>query len=394
MSCPLSIVWTIASLSASSGGPTRSVLAACNALSQEGLDVALLATAYGSPKLGATPRTNPRVNVTLVQGYPLPGFRDGIAIGYGRALSALVAGRQSAIIHDNGLWLSTNRVAARVARSRKIPLVISTRGMLAPWALNHRRWKKRIAWWLYQRSILESAVLLHATSEAEAKDIRATGLQNPIAVIPNAVDFPEVLPERQPSAERRRVLFLGRLHPIKGLENLLEAWAQVRPHNWELILAGPDEEAYQAKLEALVGQLGLGSEVRCLGAVDGDVKWKLYRTADLFVLPSFTENFGMAVAEALACEVPVITTRGTPWKELETYRCGWWVEASAATLSSALQAAMSLSDEQRGAMGMRGRGLVQTKCSGKAIAQELCLVYEWVVHGGSQPDFVCLGAAF
>lgn len=324
----------------------------------------------------------------MVRGRAVPFLRDGMSPGFARELTKLVGERCASLIHDNGLWLSTNRAAAAVARSRRIPLVVSTRGMLSPWALKHRRWKKRIAWWLYQRRILERAALLHATAEAEAKDIRAAGLKNPIAVIPNAVEFPALLPERQRHGERRRVLFLGRLHPIKGLENLLEAWSNVRPQGWELVLAGPDEEGYQAKLETIVRDSGLVGEVQFTGAVDGEAKWRLYRSANLFVLPSFSENFGMAVAEALACELPVISTRGTPWRELETQGCGWWVETGAGALSPVLRTAISLSDEQRYEMGIRGRQLALEKCSWGSVGQNLRAVYQWVLLGGGSPACV------
>jgi glycosyltransferase involved in cell wall biosynthesis len=260
--------------------------------------------------------------------------------------------------------------------------------MLAPWALHHRRWKKRIAWWLYQRRILAGAALLHATSMAERRDIRAAGLRNPIAVIPNAVDIPASLPERKRVSPNRRVLFLGRLHPVKGLDNLLEAWANVRPVDWELTLAGPDEEGYRAKLEAIIGQRGLANDVRFVGSVEGEDKWKLYRSADLFVLPTKSENFGIAIAEALACGLPVITTKGAPWQELLTHRCGWWTEIGVEPLAHALREATTLTEAQRREMGERGRQLVEQKYTWPAAAGKMLAVYEWMLGRKEEPDFV------
>lgn len=382
------MIWTVASLAKSSGGPTRSVLATCGALAAAGIRVAIVSVDYNSRDSNSD-RTNYRgVLIRTARGLSVPVFRESVSPAFARGLSSVAAERCVDLFHDNGLWLSTNRVAALVARARRIPLIVSTRGMLAPWALKHRRWKKRIAWWLYQRRILESAALLHATAEAEAKDIRAAGLRNPIAVIPNAVEVPASLPERKPNGEGRRVLFLGRLHPIKGLENLLEAWAIVRPRGWELVLAGPDEEGYQARLESVVDQRGLKAEVRFLGAVDGDAKWSLYRAADLFVLPSFTENFGMAVAEALACELPVVTTRGTPWSELERHRCGWCVETGIEPLVQALRNATLLTCDQRREMGLRGARLFHENYAATKTAANLKQTYEWILGGGPKPDCV------
>jgi glycosyltransferase involved in cell wall biosynthesis len=290
------------------------------------------------------------------------------------------------IVHDHGLWLATNHAATATARRAHLALVVSPRGMLTPWALGYRRWKKRVAWTAYQRRDLATAVL-HATSEAEALGFRAVGLRNAIAVVPNGVHVPVALrPEQSP--ERRTALFLGRMHPGKGILSLIEAWARVRPPAWQLIVIGPDEGGYREQLARLIGERGLTGLVRLEGPVDEDAKWRQLQGADLFVLPTLSENFGLVVAEALACGVPAITTRAAPWSELESHRCGWWIDAGTEPLVSALRQATEAAPEVRQAMGQNGRCLVLQRYSWNHIAEQMASVYAWMANRGTAPACV------
>jgi glycosyltransferase involved in cell wall biosynthesis len=175
---------------------------------------------------------------------------------------------------------------------------------------------------------------------------------------------------------------------VKGLQNLVQAWAAVKSEGWEVVLAGEDANGHQAELEAAIRAGGMEEDFKFIGLVDGKKKWELYRSADLFVLPSHTENFGLAVAEALACGVPVITTRATPWEELRTHRCGWWVETGPEALVGALREATSLSDEERRAMGQRGTKLIEQKYTWSAAAQKMIAVYEWMLERRPKPECV------
>ena len=189
---------------------------------------------------------------------------------------------------------------------------------------------------------------------------------------------------------KRTLLFLSRLHPIKGLKDLVQAWAHVRPNGWRVVVAGPNENGHQEDIETVAESLGVRSDFDFLGAVDDDTKWKLLSASDLFVLPSYSESFGLAIAEALAAEAPVITTRATPWRELETNQCGWWIDNNVDALTAALREATSLSDEQRRAMGKRGRELVENKYSWTRIATRMREVFEWMVGQRDKPACVIL----
>ncbi|MEA2113924.1 MAG: glycosyltransferase, partial [Thermodesulfobacteriota bacterium] len=269
-----------------------------------------------------------------------------------------------------------------------VPLVISPRGMLEPWARSYRSFKKTIAWYLYQRRDLQAAAVLHATSQQEAENLQALGLSIPIAVIPNGVDLPDIPVPGTRKSKTKTALFLSRVHPIKGLVNLVQAWATIRPAGWQMLIAGPDEGGHQAEVEQEIIRQGLTDTFKFIGPVADEDKWELYRSSDLFVLPTFSENFGIVIAEALASEVPVITTRGTPWQELETHNCGWWVDIGVEPLAKALEETINLSPEERQAMGRRGRLLVAQNYSWDKIGQEMVAVYEWVLRGGEVPECV------
>ncbi len=381
----MNVVHTVNSLRADHGGPSRSVTALCTALARGGTRVGLVAH---RPETGEPEPVLPGAEVSVRLVDREPGYRAFLP-GANTFTAAVEAMAESGtVLHDHGLWLPSNVAAARAARRLGCPLVVSTRGMLTRWALDQNRAKKRAAWHLYQQRALRSAWLLHATAEDEVEDIRRAGLHQPVVVLPNGVQIPERAREL-PKDSTRRVLFLSRLHPKKGLLNLVEAWAQVRPEGWELVLAGPDEGGHRAEVEAKARALGV-DDLRWVGEVDDAAKWDLYHGTDLFVLPTFSENFGIVVAEALAACVPAITTKGAPWRVLSERRCGWWIDIGVEPLAAALCEATALDDEARHAMGLRGRAYAEAALSWKYVAEEMAATYRWVLGNGERPDTVVL----
>ncbi len=300
-----------------------------------------------------------------------------------------------------------------------------------------------------------------------SQEVRCSGREARIVVIPNGVELPELenAERRTPNTERRRgetggasvrlsenaecrtpnaerrsgerktVLYLGRLHPLKGLDLLVEAWRSVRSslvhycdsalvaddqqtvgsgqsavgsdstharmnsctNELLLVIAGPDEQGTLKALKEQVARLGLEASVKFAGPVYGEEKWRMLRSADVFVLPSRSENFGIVVAEALACSVPVICTKGAPWSELQGYcdhavvamtsvktrtgRAGWWVDVGVEPLAEALREALSLTDEERRIMGENGRRLVELKYRWESVAERMAAVYSGCLRG-------------
>jgi glycosyltransferase involved in cell wall biosynthesis len=321
----------------------------------------------------------------------------GWSASYGKVLKVTEAD----ILHTHGLWQHPSWAALAWKRRYGKPHVVSVRGMLEPWAWQHKAWKKRPVWWLWEQRNLQSASLLHATSEQEARSLRERGLTAPIAVIPNGVDLPVERAglgeptssslQHPPSISQdpvRTALFLSRVHPKKGLPILVEAWARVRPENWILHIVGPDEGEHLAELKQQVTVLGLGDRIRFSGGLTGDAKEAAFWNSGLFILPTHSENFGIAVAEAMAHGLPVITTHGAPWKLLEEESCGWWVPVSVDGIAAALDDATRRSIEELSAMGERGREVVTQRFAWERIAGDFLECYRWLLGEGVKPRCV------
>jgi glycosyltransferase involved in cell wall biosynthesis len=350
------------------GGPARSVSRLAVALTDAGIQVGLWApdqSAATTPFLSAD---SPVQRLTGTEAEALDRF--------GKA----------DVLHDNGMWLPHNHRLAELAAARRIPRVVSTRGMLEPWAMNHKRLKKHLAWWLYQRRDLKQARCHHTTAGSEANNVQRLALGVPVKVIPNGVDVQDVdrTTERAGRADAENgkltALFLGRIYPVKGLPMLVEAWARVRPAGWRLQIAGPDEAGHRAQVERAVSAAGLHDVVFFMGPLDDEAKRSALSDADIFVLPSHSESFGMAIGEALAHGLPVLTTKGAPWPMLPERGCGWWVEPSVDGVAEGLRKATSLDRAALRAMGAKGRELVTSEFGWDRVAKQFVGLYQDLVE--------------
>ena len=360
----MNILLTGASFAAHYGGPAYSVPRLAAALAAQGHGVGVWA-ADGTAEIAAAIPTD--APVRRLAGSPQ---------------AALAAFGKPDILHDNGLWRPHNHRLAALAAEHGIARVVSIRGMLEPWAMAHRHWKKRLAWLVYQRRDLTRANSLHVTADSEGHALAPLKLGVRIDVIPNGIDLPRRRERAIDAGDgTRTALYLGRIHPKKGLPMLIAAWARLRPDGWRLVIAGPDEAGHRAEVMRAVAEARLDSAVVFPGPVEGDAKRAAFEAADLFVLPSYSENFGIVVAEALAHGVPVLTTRGTPWAGLEERRCGWWVEATTEGLHAGLQAAIACSAETRRDMGARGREFVSERFDWAHVAARFAALYEELLQG-------------
>jgi glycosyltransferase involved in cell wall biosynthesis len=385
----LHIVHIIRDLDIASGGPSRSVPALARSQARlAGVKVSLLYQDRGKPVV-------PLADDGVV--YQAVVARDLLRVKtFQRHLPQQAILNNSCIFHLHGLWSPTLHWAARFAVRHDLPYVVSTRGMLAGWSLEHKSFKKKLGWRLYQQNDLQRAACLLTTSEAERRDVTALLPDQAVALVPNGCDEPPIdlvsTPGVRKSSAGRLALAMGRLHPVKGFAELIEAWAALRPAGWRLAIAGPDEDGYRARLEELIRAHRLSDQVQLLGAVDDRQKWNWLDRCDLFVAPSKTENFGMAVAEAMLAGKPVITTTGTPWACLPEIKARRWVEPASAPLGTALQAAMAVPDAERQAMGQRARQYARRYAPDK-IAHELVALYRWLLFGAERPSCVGLDSA-
>lgn len=320
-------------------------------------------------------------------------FTTSLGLAGRRELNRIMKAGHVALIHNHGMWQPINHWAASAARRCCIPSIIQPHGMLQPWALEQKAWKKKIGLALYQRPDLEAAKLLVATADAELENLRRLGLRQPIAVIPNGVTVASTRnPEAAPvtSAGKERIaLFLSRVHPSKGLLNLVNAWGNVAPRGWKLRIYGPDEGGHLQVVMRSVKRLGIDDSVEYSGEVTQERKSAVYEGASLFILPSFSENFGVVVAEALAHGVPVITTRVTPWAGLLDYGCGWWIEPTANALTETLREALGKDAATLRAMGEQGRAYAK-RFNWSHLAKQTEDAYRWVLGIGAKPECVFL----
>ena len=294
------------------------------------------------------------------------------------------------IIHGHGLWMMPNIYPAQAAGANNVVYIVSPRGTLSEAAMRYSSRIKAVFWALAQKSALARATAFHATSDEEYADIRRTGFSQPVAIIPNAVDVAQ-RPAVKATQGRRTLLYLGRIHPKKGLDIALPAWRRLQDAfpEWDFRVVGRGDAAYIESLCALVRQIG-AERISFEAPVYGDDKLNVMRSADLLVLPTRNENFGMVVAEALAQETPAITTKGAPWEGLIANKCGWWTEIAVEPIAAALEEAFNLAPEALRDMGMRGRDWVLRDFSWDAVGTDMTSFYNWVRRGDNPPKFVRL----
>jgi glycosyltransferase involved in cell wall biosynthesis len=297
-------------------------------------------------------------------------------LGWAPGLTANLIAHRPEVVFLNGLWQYHAFAAYRASRYLGVPLVVSPRGGLEPWALRNGRLQKSFANILFQRRMLRSAAAIVVTSQMEADGVRAAGYRAPIGIIPNGVDI--VTRRAQDAPTKRTALFLSRVHPKKGILDLLEAWMELRPADWTLKIVGPSEGGFGEVVARRIFDMGLGDSVVYLGPLWGDRQAEAYASAHLFVLPSYSENFGMVVGEALAAGVPVVTTQATPWESLVIHECGWWIPVGKDALKIALVDALGRSGSELARMGRNGRALIERQFSWTHRAEAMANLLAWV----------------
>lgn len=305
------------------------------------------------------------------------------------------------IVHQHGIWTGISLVSAEMRRRFGTPTVVAPHGSLEREALARSRWKKALVRRLYEDRNLRECSCLHACSPMEFEGFREFGLANPVAVIPNGIasdwlessgDAPRFREKFGIPAQKRILLYLSRITPVKGLPVLLEALHMARreTREWVLVLAGADEFGHLAEVRDAVSRLGLSDHVLFPGPLYGRDKRDAFAAAELFVLPTKRENFAIVVAEALGAGVPVITTKGAPWGELLSHDCGWWVDVDPEAIAVALKDAVERPQHELRLMGERGRDLVKARYSWSRAAQMTLELYAWLLGQGERPGFVAL----
>ncbi len=322
------------------------------------------------------------------------------AFGYAPGYLDAVERFKPSIMQTHGIWMHFSHVCQSISKKRGVPYIVNPHGMLDPWAVNNSLWKKKLAGILYENEHLRNASCLRALCESEAVSIRQYGLKNPICIIPNGIDLPDV-PVLDPAPwhdtiepGKKVLLYLGRIHEKKGLRNLIVAWSEaLKCHlnlisDWVLIIAGWDATGHQEELRMLVDFLQVHNTVRFIGPQFDRKKAAAYFHADAFVLPSFSEGLPMTVLEAWAYGLPVLMTPKCNIPEGFKSCAAIKVEPDPDEIVTGLMKLFSLTDAERKEIGGHGLFLVKQKFSWDKVAAEMHAVCKWTLGGGPPPECV------
>lgn len=317
-------------------------------------------------------------------------------LGWSPRYRTYLAERRPDLIHQHGIWTLSSFETERYSRAHHVPLVVSLHGMMDPWAVQNSSFKKRIAWLSYQQRNLEQAQALLVTSIREAEMLRSLGIQSPIALIPNAVDRiigAHPAPWREELGDQRRVLlFLGRLHPKKGVSELLHGFASFRQGHpehadtWSLVITGWDDGGYEEEFRSLARKLGLAEPALLwTGPLFGRDRDAALSHADAFILPSHSEGMPLAALEALSAGVPVLLTNECNLPIVFEHQAGISISATEDGVVHGISTLTSLSSPEREKMGERGEALVQESFTWSKVAEDTMRIYRWLLREGEKP---------
>lgn len=380
----MNVIQVTTTIANESDGVANAVRGICAGLKENAVDVSLHCGGALPDKTFPFPIVN-----SPFKAFPHPSL--------GRSPQMLDALKQACatadIVHSNGVWMLPNvypaQAIATLPPGQRPKLVTAPHGTFAPWALHHHALRKKLfGRFGGQYAALAATDMWHATVKEEYDDIRRLGYRQPIAIVPNGVDVP--LHIEEPRTQHRRMFFLSRIHPKKKPDLLLRCWAKLEKEfpEWTLSIVGPDKDnPYADEMKQLAQQLRC-QRVTFEGELKGDDKYRFMAASDCEVLPTITENFGIVVAEALACQTPVICSQGAPWQGLENEKCGWWIPLNDDAFTETMRKVMQTPRETLQEMGARGRAWMQRDYAWSGIGAKMKAAYAWLLGQGDRPDWV------
>lgn len=373
----MKILSFISSLDLNGGGPSRSVPMLVKGLAELGVDVTLMTIRSKNMNIHALEGTTAKLKVLE------PSFSR-------KEIAQYLKSEKFNLIQIQSMWDWPYHKVMVEARKLGIPYIVTPRGMLDPWSLAHKKWKKKLAWWLYQRNDVQKSVCVFTTAKMEAEHVTNLGITTCKAVIPNGIETDNYPCKTSVDIVKKQVLYLSRVHMQKGVELLIEAWKRLYSDfsDWQLLVVGNGEAGYIQGLESRVERLGLRDSVRILPPVFGRDKIRLYQESALFCLPSYSESFGMVIAESMSCGTPVITTTNCPWNILNDTKTGWCIDLSVDNLEYTLREALSMNPTELYDMGHKASKLIYDNFDYRSVTRKTLCLYEWLLGGGEKPEFI------
>ena len=373
----MKVLTFVSSLDFNSGGPSRSVPLLVKGLAELGVDIALMTIRSENMNIHALEGTTAKLKLFE------PSFSR-------KEIRQYLIAEGFDLIQIQSMWeLSYHKVMVE-ARKQGIPYIITPRGMLEPWSMSHKKWKKKLGWWLYQCKDVQKAACVYATAMMEAEHVTELGITTCKAVIPNGIETDAYPCKTSFDVVRKQVLFLGRIHVKKGIEILFDAWKRVYPEypEWQLLVVGNGEAEYKHSLENKAEILGLKDCIKILPPMFGAAKTKIYHESAIFCLPSYSENFGMTIAESMSCGTPVITTTNCPWEVLNDTHTGWCIDLSVDNLERALREALTMNSVDLYEMGQKASKLIHDNFDYRNVTRNTLRLYEWLLNSGEKPEFI------
>ena len=383
----LKVLHIVVSMAPEYGGPVLTVPGLTSALAQEGIHCEIFTTLWKKDSADVMPSCAVPVNRFDV------GFLARFWNGYSKSLAKTLWDRIGSgafdLLHVHEPWHYPGFVAFLAARKYNIPYVLSSRGSFQKWCLRQKAFKKWVYMKMIQGHILQSADAIHALTNEEMKSISELGYRTPVSVVPNGVDLSpfeyvpdisEFLAAYPELSGKRVILFIGRLHRQKGLDVLARSYASLshKFKNVALLVAGPDEDGTQKRMESILKTSSALRGTVFTGMLTGKDKLAALACADLFVLPSYSEGFSMAVLEALAAGLPVVISRQCNFPEVSEHNAGFVVERDDPAVTEAISTLLS-DDQLRARMGQNGRNLVREKYTWNAVAASMAGLYRKLV---------------
>jgi glycosyltransferase involved in cell wall biosynthesis len=392
----MKIINVIENLDDTYGGPAKSVPYMCKYLEDIDVDTQILSICLKSNEKNSLVERY-KLNWKIFNYNFFKSFRYSVDMK--RYIKNIALKEKNIILHTHNLWNYICYISLKISQKYNLPLIVSIRGSLYKWSLEQSKWKKLIAWALFQKRVLQNASCIHVTEMKELEAVRDLQIKTPIAIIPNGINLEEFkgLKTKNDAKsslglknDKKYILFISRLHPKKGIEFLINSWINIANtyQDWDLLIVGPEyNKHYVDDLRSKIIDSQLSERVVFTGMLEGDERLDSFAASSLFVLPSYSENFGVAIAEAMAAKLPIITTHGTPWKEINIYKAGWWVELNQDNIDYALNQALACSEHELGLKGLNGLRLIE-KYEWKYQATKMKELYEYIINGKHKPDFL------